>query len=119
GLSIAFTATAGPFSGTAAPNAAVTKILGVTGTNTQSATISAANFALWTSPPAGTSVSLSFVGGNGTFGGTAGTNVFFGGSANAGGVTTVTYSYLAPTGQTPEPATMAMLGGGLLALGLL
>jgi len=40
----------------------------------------------------------------------------FGGDGTIGGELTVTYDYTTPDGSAPEPATMALLGGGLIGL---
>jgi len=45
---------------------------------------------------------------------TLSSNVYFGGAGTIGGQLTVTYTYT--VGGIPEPATMALLGGGLIGL---
>jgi hypothetical protein len=42
--------------------------------------------------------------------------IYFGGAGAIGGQLTVTYNYTTPDDSAPEPATMALLGGGLIGL---
>lgn len=55
-----------------------------------------------------------------SFGGTPGpggqNNLFFGGAATAGGFVDVTYTYTPGTPVVPEPASMALLGIGMVSL---
>jgi hypothetical protein len=63
--------------------------------------------------------SLTVSAGPSIFNGTAPVGVYFSGSVIAGGVSTITYDYTEPGSSTPEPATMALMSGALLSLGLI
>ena len=115
---VTFDVTAGPFAGTAVgfgPDV----IAGPTDVGTLTIDVPIADFADFENPPNSIPDSYSVLTSDGTYSGSETSGAggeFFGGSAVAGGVTTVTYVY---TAAAPEPATMALMGGALLGLGLL
>lgn len=115
GLSASTNAVAGPINGTANPGE--TEFPGLTGTGSTSITVPLADLSLFETPPSASTDTFSVEAGDGNFSGTAVPGVFFGGSAVAGGTTTITFDYVVSSG-TPEPATMALMGGALIGLGL-
>jgi PEP-CTERM motif len=121
GLSTTTTVTAGPCSGTATPFPPVyVACSGISATGVTDVSIPSANFGSWTAPPAALSLNMSFTVGSGVYGGSSTPGVvFFGGSASGGGEVTVLYDYIIPTTGTPEPTTMALMGGALLGLGFI
>jgi hypothetical protein len=118
GLSLTQAVTAGPFSGTVAqrPGGAGTVTMAShTGSATSAvatATVSSDGFSQYIAPPAETLLAFVFTVPDPAYTG-RGTGVFFGGTVEAGGMATITYTYA-----VPEPASLALLGAGLLGLGL-
>jgi hypothetical protein len=89
---------------------------GLTATDSGSIDIPASAWSLYegTGTVSPTFVSQS----NGQFGGTTADHLFFGGSAEAGGTATITYTYDPTPTAVSEPRSLALLGTGLLALGI-
>jgi len=110
--SVTTTAIAGPFSGSVPAPLGIYPFKGLTGTGTNTTTVSSLNFGSYEGVGTGTA-QVAINGLVGTYSGQAGFGVGFGGSAVAGGTFTLTYNYtLAPI--TPEPGSSAFLVAGML-----
>lgn len=107
----AFTVTAGPFSGTAAPG--LTVLPNKFASHSATLNVSAVNFGLYSGIGGGTGT-LTAGALKPTITGTASgsniQNVFFGGTATVGQVITLTYTYQ----NIPEPGTTTFLAAGVL-----
>jgi len=114
-LTASTTATAGPAAGTCAPFPPTCIVGGLTTTGTLTLNVAPVDFGLY---EGGGSDSYIVSSTGGTYSGSANPGVFFSGNANAGGTTTITYTYT-PLSSTPEPATMALFGTALVGLGLI
>ena len=105
-------------SGTAAANSITS--CAVTSATGSSEDFISTGLSAWETPPADVA-GLSLTLGGFSFSGTTNApsfSLFFGGAANVSATVTVQYDYIIPSG-TPEPTTMALMGGALLGLGLL
>ncbi|MDL2338957.1 MAG: choice-of-anchor E domain-containing protein [Pseudomonadota bacterium] len=100
-------------SGNAAPGFNAYPAIASSGSN--SVHVLSADFANYVGPGTG-SAFFTAAAGDGTFGGTTGSNLFFGGSAAASGIFTVRYDY-DPVSAVPVPAAAWLLGSGLVSLG--
>ena len=115
GTMVPVTATATVAQGTANPG--FTVFNNVTGSMDMTLNVAPSNFAAYT----GSALPLAF---NASFGmgmfsgmtpaGTPGSTLFFGGSASAGGTTTITYTYTPNATSVPQPASLALVGTGLV-----
>ena len=104
-------------SGVVVPN--LNSFAGIPGNNSQFTDVNSVNFGAYQAAGGGTAVNGIVVSASsGSFSGTANPGVFFGGSATANGSVVVEYSYDVPPSEVPEPGTYAMLGSGLVLLGV-
>ena len=115
-----FNATAGPVSGIAWNGFSFTNptvVFTPVSTTDSYINLTPDEWAAFTSPPS--TVSLSVTSGQGIFSGSTDSpgELFFGGTAKTSGTLMVLYQY-SPVEGVPEPVTMAMVGGGLLMLGI-
>jgi len=120
GLTTSVNAVAGPINGVANPG--FNAFPGLTGSGTLSITVPVGDLSAFEIPPSASTDTYTVSTSAGTYSGsqTSGTGgVFFGGSSTAGGTTVVTFDFTPATTSTPEPATMALMGGALFGLGLL
>ncbi len=113
------TATATSAGGTATPGFT---FLNPTGTSMTIFTEMTSNLGLFTNGSVPLTFSVSFSGATymgTTSGSTPGNTLFFGGTATSGGTTAVTYTYDASPTAVPEPASLTLLGCGLIGTILL
>ena len=112
GSTFTVTSVAGPISGSVTSLVGVTPYAGNTATATGNSVILPANFGQYQGFGGG-NLTVNFQGQNGTYSGSAGSNVFFGGSATAGGTLTLTYNYT-KIQPIPEPGAATFLAAGVL-----
>jgi hypothetical protein len=67
----------------------------------------------------GTIGSLTAAGGPSSAGGSGGPDLFYNANGSVGGTLAVLYDYTPPPSGVPEPATMALMGGAMIGLGMI
>jgi hypothetical protein len=88
----------------------VTPFSGLTGSTSDTTTITGAGLLAYEKPPSGNTVTLHYAASASSVYGTGDPGTAFSGSATAGAKIVITYNYLAAV---PEPASMSLLGIGM------